>query len=514
MSTAATPTEVRPQPRLARLAAAMASRPLALALAITAILTALRLSDTVATDVAWQLWIAGQIHAGASLYRDIVETNPPLWFWMAIPVDRVAALLHLRVESVLIGAIGGSIALALAATNRLLLHIGGPRRTLLLAYAALTLAAMPWVNVGQREQIALIGTLPYAALIAARRKEGHIPALLAALIGAGAGLGFALKHYFLIVPVLLELWLAAGMRRDWRPLRPETLTMVVLGIAYAVAIALLERDFLTIVVPLVRLAYGSLGAPSLRYMFGPFGLVGLATLGVVASQARLLNKAPFATAMLLAGIGFAAAYFIQFKGWIYHALPMLGCASIALAALLTETSAPRLLRLAAPALLALPLYLAVDEQRHPELPNADLLKAISGLKRGDSVGFMTTETALGWSVTLQEGYRYPSRYMGFWMVPAILHNERLGSPDPRLIALGRQIVTETVTDFRCSPPRRIIVWRPRPHENGFDVLPLFLRDPNFASLLAHYRLRDRTSLAAYELATPLAPPATPCRPAV
>jgi hypothetical protein len=104
--------------------------------------------------------------------------------------------------------------------------------------------------------------------------------------------------------------------------------------------------------------------------------------------------------------------------------------------------------------------------------------------------------------------------MGFWMVPAILHNERLGNPDPRLIALGRQIVTETVTDFRCSPPRRIIVWRPRPHENGFDVLPLFLRDPNFASLLAHYRLRDRTSLATYELATPLAPPATPCRPAV
>ena len=50
------------------------------ALAITAILTALRLNDTVATDGTWQLWIAGQIHVGASLCRDIVETNPPLWF--------------------------------------------------------------------------------------------------------------------------------------------------------------------------------------------------------------------------------------------------------------------------------------------------------------------------------------------------------------------------------------------------------------------------------------------------
>lgn len=80
MSTAATPAAVRPQPHRPRLAAAVESRPLAFALAITAILTALRLNDTVATDGTWQLWIAGQIHVGASLCRDIVETNPPLWF--------------------------------------------------------------------------------------------------------------------------------------------------------------------------------------------------------------------------------------------------------------------------------------------------------------------------------------------------------------------------------------------------------------------------------------------------
>ncbi len=67
--------------------AAMASRPLAVALAITALITVLRLSGTVDSDVAWQLWIAGRIHAGANLYTDIVETNPPLWFWMAVPVD-------------------------------------------------------------------------------------------------------------------------------------------------------------------------------------------------------------------------------------------------------------------------------------------------------------------------------------------------------------------------------------------------------------------------------------------
>src|SRR5438067_45505 len=154
----------------ARLAAVIASRPLWPALLITILITALRFASTVDSDVAWQLWIAHRMHAGARLYRDIIEVNPPLWFWMALPVDRVATLLHVRAESVLITAIGGIVMLSLAATDSLLGHIAPLRRAMLLAYAALTLAAMPWMHLGQREQIALIGTLPYAALIAARRE--------------------------------------------------------------------------------------------------------------------------------------------------------------------------------------------------------------------------------------------------------------------------------------------------------------------------------------------------------
>jgi hypothetical protein len=94
------------------------------------------------------------------------------------------------------------------------------RRTFTLGYSALALMAMPWMHVGQREQIVLIGTLPYAALIAARRQKRKIPPFLAILVGTGAALGFALKHYFLIVPALLELWLFASDRKSWRPLRP------------------------------------------------------------------------------------------------------------------------------------------------------------------------------------------------------------------------------------------------------------------------------------------------------
>src|SRR3954452_24847415 len=115
--TAASPTAAPPQRTSARLAAVMAAHPLWLSLALTALVTAFRATGTVDSDTAWQLWIAGRIHSGAHLYRDIIEATSPLWFWMALPLDRIAALLHARIEAVLVTAIGALVVLALAATN-------------------------------------------------------------------------------------------------------------------------------------------------------------------------------------------------------------------------------------------------------------------------------------------------------------------------------------------------------------------------------------------------------------
>src|SRR2546423_9172993 len=142
--TAVYPAPLPPQRTSARFAAGLASQPLAVALFLTFLVTVARLGGGVDSDVASQLWIAQRIHQGATLYRDIVEVNPPLWFWMALPVDRLATLLHLRAESVLIGSFGLIVALSLAASDRLLVHIAAGRRTLFLAYAALVLAALPW----------------------------------------------------------------------------------------------------------------------------------------------------------------------------------------------------------------------------------------------------------------------------------------------------------------------------------------------------------------------------------
>ena len=498
------------QPQVA--APRQSALPLWIALAVTAIVTALRSFDTVDVDVAWQLWIAGRLNAGAHLYRDIMEVNPPLWFWMAQPIDALARGLGMSPEAVLVIAMGGLVGLSLTAANGLITDLEPRRRALLLSYAALALMVMPWVHVGQREQIVLIVTLPYAALVAARAERKRVSTELALLVGAAAGLGFALKHYFLIVPVLLELWLVVRLHRDWRALRPETIAVAAIGMLYAFAILVFAPGYLTNMLPLIRLAYGIVGAPSLGQVFGLFALLGLGIFAFVAAHWRLLAKAPFASALLVAAAGFAAAYFIQSKGWLYHAIPLVGCASLALAALLAEVAEPfGALRLLAPALLALPLLFAAQEQLHPAQPTPELSASISGLQAGDSVAFLAVDNAIPWSVTLQHRFRYPSRYMAFWMFNAIVRNEQLGAPDGRLAQLGRTIVSETVEDFRCAPPKAIIVARPGPAERGFDILGFFLREPAFDELLSHYKARPWAGYQRYDQISPLPRPNPGCR---
>ena len=512
--TAVYPAPVPPQRASARLSATVASRPLVLPLILTALLTIMRLRWTVDSDVASQLWIAERIHEGAHLYRDIIEVNPPLWFWMGIPFERLGALFHVQPATVLIVSFGLMVALSLAATERLIRHITAGRRTMFLAYAALVLAAMPWLHVGQREQIVLIGAVPYAALVASRREAREVSIALAIAVGIGAALGFALKHYFLIVPAALELWLLSGIRRRWRPFRPETLAIAGVGLAYAAAL-LIERDYLTRMVPLVRLAYGKFGPQSIWMLFNPYAILAAGLFAFTAAHGHLLvrRSASLAAALFIAGVAFAATFVIQFKGWPYHTIPMLGCASLALAALLAEIAAPpRLLRILGPAILALPLAASVSEATHRAPPNPDAIEAVAGLSPGDRVGFLTTDTAVPSSVSLQFGLRDPSRYNGIWMMQAVVENELHGNSNPRIAAFGREVVANTVTDYRCRPPKRILAQRPPPGVRGFDMIEFYSRNPAFVELLSHYRVRSRNSLEIYQLETPWTPPpASGCR---
>jgi hypothetical protein len=490
----------------------LCARPPAIALLLIAIAAGLHLRGTVDSDVAWQLWIGRQLNHGARLYRDIIDTNPPLWFWMAKPVDWLSALAHVRSDHLLIVIMACAAALAIVTTDRLITWRTRPARAAFLAYASLVLVAMPWMEVGQREHIALIGALPYAALIACRRLDRPVGRGFALAIGAGAALGFALKHYFLLVPLLLEFWLVVARKKKWRPVRPETAGMAIVGIGYGLAILIAARAYLTDVVPVLLLAYGATGAKRLADLFQPSVLTALASIVLLLSKPKFLRSDPSALspALTIAAIGFTAVYFVQAKGWSYHAVPMLGCAALALgASITTGMKPPRALVLVAPALLCLPFTIEAQLALRQSQLDRDAASAVDGMRVGDRVAFIAADPSFGWHEILQRGLRFSLRYNGFWMMQAVVRNELLGNPNPRLTELGRRVVGQTVADLECAPPQRIIVKRPVPaaaRAGKFDILAFFMRDARFSSVLSHYRPVERTNVEVLEIQSALKPP--------
>jgi hypothetical protein len=463
----------------------------AMPLIVTAALL-LCMQPSFSTDVAWQFWVAHRLRDGARFYVDIMETNPPLWFWMAIPIDAAAGAIGIAPERMLVAALGTATMLSLVATTRLLDPLPPRRRIALLGFAAMMLLVMPLGDTGQREQYALIAALPYVALAAARRRSRAVDARLALAIGIGGAFGFALKHYFLGVPVLLELWLL--FRRD-RPLRlrlrPELAGLLAVAILYVCALLIVAPDYLLRVVPDLRLAYGAAAPRPLMQMIQLTQyLWGLALLMLLPALALIgRGKAPLTTALLIAATGFGAAWLIQHKGWPYHAIATTGFVSLALVALLIEAweSLPAPIRLLGPAAAILPIALPFIPG-NPPLGGLDVGPMLRDLHRGDSIAIVSTENAFAWPVVWDRGFRYPSRYNAYWMLWAI---DRAGGRSPALDALGRRIVAETVQDYLCLPPRRIIFVRPQIDASGpnaaGDPLTYFDRDPGFTRLLGQYR---------------------------
>lgn len=208
-------------------------------------------------DVLWILTATSKWLDGARLYRDVVEVNPPQIFYLNGPPVLFSKLAGIPAYTAFVGyvflLIGMSVAMTAGLARRLEPE-GAGRRVLTLA-VLVVLVAFPSTDFGQREHLMLVFCLPYLLLAALRAEGAEVDARLAGLCGLFAGLGFCLKPFFLLVPLSLELYLAAQLRARWSLRRPETATLALVGLAYAASIPLLAPDYLGEVVPRALLVY-------------------------------------------------------------------------------------------------------------------------------------------------------------------------------------------------------------------------------------------------------------------
>jgi len=330
-------------------------------------------------DQIWTLWIGRQLLGGAQLYRDIIEVNPPLWFWMAVPQAAIG------IPSPF--AITGFCAAAIALSLWLI-----PPCYRLPSLAAFAL--LPLLDFGQREHFTLIATAPYVFLIAARATGQTVRHPL--IIGVFAAFGFALKPHFALVPIVLELLIWSERR-----LRPETLAIAACAILYAAAVVLFAPEYLTETVPMLLETYGQIQGPSIL----PFVLILFAVGGLA-----LLRPSRTALMLLCAALAYLLAMILQGKGWSYHSVPARGFLFLALAVELMRR--PKLVQATLLTVAALLCFLPTGVYRNPF--RDEIEQHLMGFPRGTSVYAVSDNPMVAWPMIEDRGFKWASRQMSVW----------------------------------------------------------------------------------------------------
>ena len=465
-------------------------------------------------DITWQLWIARHLNAGVALYSGIMEVNPPLWFWMAQPVDLLAGQTGLPALRLLLGAVLLLIGVSLALAARL--SAGSSPRQRAVLYCGMLLASV-LITTGdfaQREHLTLVAAIPYALLIARRAAGQKVSWQLALATALLATPMFALKHYFALIPVMLECWLIWRQRRQWRPLRVETVTLVLGALAYAAAIAVFTPQYLTDMVPGLRLAYGDLRMSARVFLLNPMTLLLAASLFYFWHFRRELQ--PAVQAMLLVAAAFLIAYLLQAKGWTYQFTPIMAALFLAqLLHLAQRPPQPRLRRAeAATALLVAGLALwsplALGPYRNAFAPIHERL--LAEVRPGMTAVMLTTKAGRMWPMVDDAGLKWPSRYYHFWMMQAAAN--RLATGQPLDGALGdylARVRLDTVADFTCNPPDFLIDDGVAVDNVDFDMLDFFRAEPRFEALMTSYAVDQQLGpFTVYRRIAPLPAPAGAC----
>ena len=450
-------------------------------------------------DVAWVLYSAGWLLDGRTFGRDIVAANPPLIWWISeLPMgaSRVLDISPIVAFRLFVAVLVG---LSLFASDRLLRGGGASRgsRALFLGVGAYLLTAGVHRDFGQREHLAVVLSLPYL-LAAARRLEGGGPGVAAGvLIGVAAGLGIALKPYFIAVPFLVEgALLLAG--RSLRTLaRPEAMGVLAAAAAYAVALPPFARAWIDESVPDIARVYWAFSGSLAETIAGVRD--DLLVLAVAICLITLARWPRAATVLLLAALGFLVAALAQTKGYSYHLYPIKAFALLAMVAVLPATE--RLRPLAA-GLLALLLVWHAAGAAH-ELRNRSAggvfgksAREMTGFVRANvpaDGGFLaiSTHPYPGFPVALYAERRWVSPSNSSLFLPAVVRLRRGDGPeDAGLLAFAEAKAREAVLrDLATRPSLVLIDVQPVRHaigEDPTDFLAFYLEDPAFAAAWQAY----------------------------
>lgn len=441
-----------------------------------------RTQAPLAHDAGWFLVVAGRVLDGAVLYRDIIEVNPPLGMWAALPIALTSRATGLDIVAAFTASVFVLTAISLVLTHRVLIRAGLPYRTLT-TIACLALLFIPGRDFGQREHLLVILAMPWLFLRGVRLGGAAVSLRLSLVIGVLAALGFGMKVHALACPLAIEALFLVATRDPRRSLSPENLALILATVAHIAMVWVAAPLYFTEVIRLGVEAY-------LPYYHVPVADVAARTL-LAALMASIMLAfaghcefpiAQLSRVMAVALIGFAGAYAVQ-AGFQYQFLPATTVIAICMGILL-EANRKVVLRYTASGVVALHLASAIAGSF--AYNGAFFEQAIAALRPDARTFFIaSTNVSHGFPLALKRNLIWTSRFPTQWLAPYVAEHDPNGP-------ISKMALRAVVGDLVLGEPDIVFIDR-RSKQDYFsgaplDYLAFWNTDPRFATLWAQYRM--------------------------
>ncbi|MDQ2954545.1 MAG: hypothetical protein M3R18_06385 [Pseudomonadota bacterium] len=453
-------------------------------------------------DVSWLITVGEKVLDGQRLYVDLIEVNPPasvFLYFPAVLVERAIGLpAEIAVDALVVFAACCSIFLVGRILDSAKL-LDGMARWKLAAWTLAVLTILPTRTFSERDHIAVMTLLPFLALLIVRVKGLSVAPVSVLIAGIGAGLTMVIKPHFAL-PIGMAILAAAVCARSLRPIFAiENWIAGALAALYGALVVIAYPEFIADIVPLVRAVYVPWQTPILALLTSAAVFCWLAALCMLARwKGRLLAAPPYAP-LLAASAGFFLAYFIQGKGFPYHAYPMLALAFIAMAFAGGEnlrvpavdeiggarTRMQRLFAMLPVAAIAVTsaVYLNIAGSTNA------LIEPIGRLNPQPKMLIITSDLSVGHPLVRQVGGRWVSRVAGQWITAGVFHrhmNEALDADTKSALrTYARRDRDMLAEDIRRQKPDIIVIER-----EYFDWDAWARSEPVIARELKAYRVAE------------------------
>lgn len=473
-------------------------------------------------DVSWFVHFPRWLLQGRSLGVDLHDGNLPMVWGVFLPASALAEASLLSEATAVRLVFWAYFLLVGWLTSTVLFKDKSVEQSAAVGWiTAFVLVATltPGFSFGQREHVSVLFLMPYLAMATVRLGGGH-PGRLRLLICVGvlAGVGCSIKPYFLAIPGLVELLLLA--RLGWEALltRAESLSLATTVALYVLGSLVFLGDYLRFTIGMTMAGYWAYDTDNFPFILDRYTHAAVPLVGglMVALVTRSWSR--HQTVMLVAFVGYSIAYFVQSKGFVYHAYPVFVCAAIFLGISLARGVAQawgawqvrkRALEMAA-LVVAIAIALVPIKQAHDDVVRWYFTYNISHGPVGqfrqtvievvnqfapDSTAYFfafSTHPFPGFPTASYSRADYAGRTIVQQFIPAYARLDEVKDPDARarVVAAAEYQRGTVIEDFQRRPPTVVFAEAggPRLGMNGrsFDDIAFYLKDPRFREIWASY----------------------------